>query len=100
VGGDPDLWIRRSALLATLPSVRAGTMPEAFWRYADPLLGDPEWFVRKALGWVLREHARRAPGEVAAWLAPRAPRVSSVTLREAVKYLAPDDREAIATAAA
>jgi 3-methyladenine DNA glycosylase AlkD len=92
---EPDLWVRRSALLATLPSVRAGALPDAFWRYADPLLDDPEWFVRKALGWVLREHARRSPGEVAAWIGPRAARASPVTLREAVKYLAPRDRQAI-----
>ena len=60
-----------------------------------PLLEDREFFVRKAIGWVLRERGKKRPAEVYRWLLPRAGRASGVTVREAVKYLEPSQREAI-----
>jgi 3-methyladenine DNA glycosylase AlkD len=88
--GDADFWVRRAALLALLGPLRRGEGDfAAFSRYADALLEDREFFVRKAIGWVLRDTARRRPGLVADWLEPRAQRASGVTLREAVKPLPP-----------
>ena len=49
-----------------------------------------------ALGAFLRGVERR--GLVFAWLLPRATRASGVTIREAVKYLAPEQREAVLAA--
>ncbi len=84
--GDDDFWLRRSAMLALLRPLRAGHGDfERFARYADALLDEKEFFVRKAIGWVLREVAKRRPELVAAWLAPRVHRASGVTVREAVK---------------
>ena len=54
------------------------------------MLDEREFFIRKAIGWVLREAGKRRPEEVAAWLAPRTDRASGVTMREAVKYLPPE----------
>ena len=54
------------------------------------MLEEREFFIRKAIGWVLREAGKRRPDDVAAWLAPRTDRASGVTMREAVKYLPPD----------
>ena len=51
------------------------------------MLEEREFFVRKAIGWVLREVGKRRPDEVADWLAPRTHRASGVTMREAVRYL-------------
>ena len=62
------------------------------------MLDEKEFFVRKAIGWVLREEGRRRPDEVVAWLSTRTHRASGVTMREAVKYLPPDDREALMAA--
>lgn len=85
---DGDFWVRRSALLALLPGLRTGRGDfDRFARYADAMLDEKEFFVRKAIGWVLREAAKQAPDRVAAWLAPRTDRASGVTMREAVKYL-------------
>jgi 3-methyladenine DNA glycosylase AlkD len=56
------------------------------------MLDEREFFVRKAIGWVLRELGRRRPEVVAAWLLPRARRASAVTWREAVKPLGLDVR--------
>ena len=90
---DPDFWVRRAALLSLLLPLRAGAGDwDRFTRYAEPLLGDREFFVRKAIGWIAREVAWRDPASVAAWLRPRVHRVSGVTFREAVRRLPPELR--------
>ncbi len=87
---DDDFWLRRSALLALLVPLRRGAGDfERFSRYADQMLAEKEFFIRKAIGWILRETAKRRPDLVAGWLAPRVHRASGVTVREAVKPLAP-----------
>jgi 3-methyladenine DNA glycosylase AlkD len=90
---DSDFWVRRAALLATIEPLRSGASFDRFGRYADAMLDEKEFFIRKAIGWVLRETGKRRPGEVVAWLGPRTQRASGVTMREAVKYLDPEDRE-------
>jgi 3-methyladenine DNA glycosylase AlkD len=57
------------------------------------MLDETEFFIRKAIGWVLRETGKRRPQEVFEWLVPRTARVSGMTIREAVKDLDPDQRE-------
>jgi len=95
---DGDFWIRRSSLLAELRPIRAGATLDRFLRRADPMLEEREFFVRKAIGWVLRDAGKRRPGEVIAWLSPRAHRSSGVTMREAVKYLPAADNERLMAA--
>ena len=95
---DPDFWVRRSSLLVELRAHRAGAPLEPFFRRADLMLDEKEFFIRKAIGWVLREVGKRRASEVAAWLAPRADRASGVTMREAVRHLPPDDAERLMAA--
>jgi 3-methyladenine DNA glycosylase AlkD len=97
--GDPDFWIRRSALLALLVPLRrgGGDFPR-FFRYAETMLEEKEFFIRKAIGWVLRDTGRKRPDLVYAWLLPRAGRASGVTLTEAVKPLSPAQRAAVLAA--
>ncbi len=95
---DPDLWIRRSSLLAELRPLRAGADLTPFLGRADVMLDEKEFFIRKAIGWVLREVGKRRPDEVATWLAPRTYRASGVTLREAVRYLPADERDRLMAA--
>lgn len=97
--GDADFWVRRSALLALLPALRRGEGDFArFGRYADAMLDEREFFIAKAIGWVLRELAKKRPALVVDWLLPRADRASAVTRREAVKYLPAPDRARIVRA--
>jgi 3-methyladenine DNA glycosylase AlkD len=92
-----DQWVRRSGVLAFLQAVRKEEHVDRYLpvvtAIADPMLEDPRFFVRKAIGWVLREAGKRRPDAVFAWLAPRADRISGVTVREAVRYLTPGQRE-------
>lgn len=91
---DPDFWIRRSAMLALLRPLRRGEGEfDRFGRYADAMLEEKEFFIRKAIGWILRETSKKRPALVTEWLSPRAHRASGVTMREAVKYLPERDRE-------
>jgi 3-methyladenine DNA glycosylase AlkD len=89
---DGDFWVRRSSLLAELKPLKEGAPLEPFARRADAMLDEREFFIRKAIGWVLRETSKGRPDEVFRWLAPRTHRASGVTMREAVKYL--DQRRA------
>jgi 3-methyladenine DNA glycosylase AlkD len=96
---DGDFWVRRSALLALLGPLRRGEGDwERFARYADAMLEEKEFFIRKAIGWVLREVSKKRPDLVGEWIEPRAARASGVTLREALKYLPAPDRERIMAA--
>jgi 3-methyladenine DNA glycosylase AlkD len=96
---DDDFWVRRSALLTLLVPLRRGEGDfDRFARYADEMLEEREFFIRKAIGWVLREAAKERPGLVARWLRPRAARASGVTVREAVKHLPHEEREGILAA--
>jgi 3-methyladenine DNA glycosylase AlkD len=95
---DPDFWIRRSSLLAELKQAKRGGDLEPFLSRADRMLDETEFFIRKAIGWVLREVSKNRPDEVTAWIAPRTGRASGVTMREAVRYLPNADRERLMAA--
>ncbi len=96
---DDDFWVRRAALLALLPALRRGEGDfDRFSRYADAMLDERELFVRKAIGWVLRDTARKRPDLVHDWLLPRAARASGVTVREAVNPLSAEQRAGILAA--
>jgi 3-methyladenine DNA glycosylase AlkD len=94
---DRSFWVRRAALLSQIQPLKAGADFERFAGWADAMLDEREFFIRKAIGWVLREAGKKRGDEVYEWLLPRAARASGVTTREAVKYLEPAQREAILT---
>lgn len=97
--GDDDFWLRRSALLALLVPLRRGEGDfRRFSRYADQMISEREFFIRKAIGWILRETGKRRPELVAEWLRPRVHLVSGVTLREALKPLRDETRNALLVA--
>ena len=96
---DDDFWMRRSALLAHLVPLREGRGDwTRFTRYADRMLAEKEFFIQKAIGWILRDTSRKRPSLVRDWVAPRTGRMSGVTIREAVKRLDPEDRDALVEA--
>ncbi|MEU7030810.1 DNA alkylation repair protein [Streptomyces sp. SBR177] len=83
---DDDLWVARTALLHQL---RFKTATDADRLFAHCLLrsGHPDFFVRKAIGWSLREYAKTAPDEVRAFVAQNGSRLSPLSVREALKNL-------------
>ena len=90
---DENFWVRRSALLALLlPLRRGGGDWKRFTRYADSMLAEKEFFIRKAIGWVLRETSKKQPEKVQKYVASRLDRLSGLSFREAVKRLPEDQR--------
>jgi 3-methyladenine DNA glycosylase AlkD len=96
---DENFWIRRTALLALLPGIRRGDADlDRLSAYGEALIEEREFFIRKALGWVLRELAKRDPAWVASWVGERIGLVSGVTIREAVRHLPETGRDTLLTA--
>ena len=81
-----DLWLRRTAVLSQLGS-GLDTDRDLLAEVIDANSGSPEFFLRKAIGWALRDLAHRDPGWVRAFLAARGDRLSPLSRREAAKHL-------------
>lgn len=93
---DDDFWVRRAALLAEHDALRAGGGDFALWsRVAGPMLEEREFFIRKAIGWVLREVSKKRPELTYEFLRKHRARVSSLSLKEGAKYLPAAERKAL-----
>lgn len=93
---DQDFWVRRTSLLAQEPQLRRGGGDfERFATLAAGMLDEKEFFIRKAIGWVLRSTSKQRPALVFAFLKKHRARVSGLTLREGAKYLPSAQREAL-----
>lgn len=83
-----NFWMRRAALLSQLLLFREGKADKGlFYSFADKMMEEKEFFVRKAIGWVLREMSKVDPEEVFRCVAENRARMSGVTLREATRRL-------------
>jgi 3-methyladenine DNA glycosylase AlkD len=81
------LWTRRASLVVTLPWTKGGRDPERMLGWAKRLTPDREWFIQKAIGWWLRELAKRDAPRVRRFLADDGGLLRAVARREATKYL-------------
>lgn len=82
---DDDLWVVRVALLHQL-GAGAAADGDRLVRYCALHTEDPRFFIRKAVGWALRDHARTDPDGVRAFVAAH-PELSGLSRREALKHL-------------
>jgi 3-methyladenine DNA glycosylase AlkD len=83
---DPDMWVRRTAILCQ--NRHAGRTDEArLFDYCLRRAGEREFFIRKAIGWALRQYARTAPDAVRRFLADHHAELSPLSVREAGKHL-------------
>lgn len=83
---DENLWLARTAILHQL-SYKADTDGDRLFRYAGIRATDAEFFIRKAIGWALRQYARQEPERVRNWVEANRDRLSGLTVREALKHL-------------
>jgi len=91
---DGDFWIRRSAILSLLPALRRGEGDfDLFAGFASQMVEEKEFFIRKAIGWVVRDTSKKRPDLAYGFLAEHIDRVSGLTLREGLKYLPDEQRE-------
>lgn len=81
-----DMWVRRIAMLHQL-GWRDDTDEKRLFSYALKLAGEEDFFIRKAIGWALRDYAHHNPQAVRDFLATAGERLSPLTRREAAKHL-------------
>lgn len=82
---DNNFWVRRAAVLTLLGPIRKDTaLISLFEELSVPLLAEKEFFIRKAIGWVLRELSKIDPDTVAGYVHTYGSRMSGLTYREAV----------------
>jgi 3-methyladenine DNA glycosylase AlkD len=83
-----DLWLRRTAVLSQLGS-KADTDRDLLARVVLANADRPEFWLRKAVGWALRDLARTDPGWVRRFLLDYGDALSPLSRREAAKHLGP-----------
>ncbi len=81
-----DLWLRRSVIISQLKSKDA-TDTDLLFESCRRNLADPEFFIRKAIGWALREHSKTDKHAVLEFVDEHRDSMSGLSLREASKYL-------------
>lgn len=79
-----DLWKRRAAILCQL-TFKADTDLELLYDCIRPNLADREFFMRKAIGWALRQYAWTDPAEIVRYVREHAEQLSPLSRREALK---------------
>lgn len=82
----PCLWVRRVAMLHQL-GWKNSTDEARLFCYAERLAPETDFFIRKAIGWALRDYARTKPEVIRSFLQNNQQSFSGLTLREAGKHL-------------
>lgn len=82
----PNIWIARTAILHQL-GYGERTDSDRLFAYAVARAADTEFFIRKALGWALRQYARTDPDAVARFVDDHRGDLSGLTIREATRHL-------------
>jgi len=69
--------------------------PAETFRICEPLVGDTEPTIRKALGWALKEASKYAPDQVFEFLQVHKSKMHSSALRDAVEKLNPEQKKQV-----
>ena len=83
---DDDLWLRRTSVICQL-GARERTDTDLLTWAVEANLDDRSFWLRKAIGWALRQYARTDPDWVRARVAEWDGRISGLSRREALKHL-------------
>ncbi|WP_338087959.1 DNA alkylation repair protein [Nocardioides lijunqiniae] len=83
---DDHLWLRRTAVLSQL-GARGETDVDLLRDAVERNVEDRTFWLRKAIGWALRDHARTDPDWVRAEVARLGDRLSGLSRREALRHL-------------
>lgn len=83
---DDDMWVVRVAIIHQL-GWKADAEPERIFGYCLEHAGHRDFFVRKAIGWALRDLARTYPDMVRSFVTAHSDALSPLSVREATKHL-------------
>ncbi|MEV4151178.1 DNA alkylation repair protein [Amycolatopsis sp. NPDC049691] len=82
---DANLWRRRTAIICQI-GAKDDTDTDLLTRTIEPAIAEPEFFLRKGIGWALREYAKTAPDWVRSFVDDH-PGLSGLSRREALKHI-------------
>ena len=82
-----DFWLARVAITHQL-RFKAATDTDRLFRSCTRRAADPEFFIRKAIGWALREYAKTDPDAVLAYVRAHETELSPLSRREALRRIA------------
>lgn len=90
----PTMWVRRAALVGTLPWAKMNNpKPDDLARrerilgWAATLVPDRDWFIQKAIAWWLRDLSKRDAPRVGAFLAEHGTQMKPFARREAARLV-------------
>jgi len=83
---DSDMWLRRAAIICQI-GLKGTTDAGRLFRFCERRLDEKEFFIRKAIGWALREYAKTDPQAVADFVSAHRGRLSGLSYREATKHI-------------
>jgi 3-methyladenine DNA glycosylase AlkD len=83
---DPSMWVRRIAMTHQL-GWRLQTDTQRLFSYAKQLASEDEFFIRKAIGWALRDYAKWQPEQVREFVHNNSSYLAPLSVREALKNL-------------
>jgi 3-methyladenine DNA glycosylase AlkD len=83
-GDDP--WLRRTSIICQV-GFKSATDQALLYACIEPSLSERDFFLRKGIGWALREYAKAEPKAVRQYVAEHADRLSGLSRREALKHL-------------
>jgi 3-methyladenine DNA glycosylase AlkD len=83
---DPNMWIRRTAILSQIGH-KDRTDRDQLFGYCLKRAHEKEFFIRKAIGWALRQYAWTEPDPVREFALDHRDRLSGLSFREATKHI-------------
>jgi 3-methyladenine DNA glycosylase AlkD len=83
---DDDMWLRRTAIICQV-GAKESTDAARLFRFCEERAFEKEFFIRKAIGWALRQHARVDPDAVARFVREHRDQLSGLSYREATKHI-------------
>lgn len=83
---DDDLWIRRTSLLYQL-SWKDNTNATLLYQNILILAHEKDFFIRKAIGWVLREYSKTDRKSVKSFIQEYNSQLSPLSIKEGSKYI-------------
>lgn len=83
---DDDIWKRRSSIICQLRA-KSETDLDLLFACIEPSMESKEFFLRKAIGWALRQYARTDAAEVQHYVARNEHSLSGLSRHEALKHI-------------
>ncbi|MGD2103135.1 MAG: DNA alkylation repair protein [Acidimicrobiia bacterium] len=83
---DEDMWLRRTSIICQV-GAKERTDADRLFAFCTARLHEKEFFIRKAIGWALREYAKTDAEAVAAYAREHREEMSGLSYREATKHI-------------